>query len=341
MQLPVRIASEGLSEPVISVDGAWNAPGLNLSHWPGHRTPAQFAHELSTGCALAFARLAQQEREHWARGCVAIVNNHFDTDGTCALFAVRHPALALERERALLEAAAAGDFFELPSDAALRVDLIVAGCADPERSPLAEQLRERPSLERHQLATEFLLERLPAILDGESAPYENLWRDELERTHADLAELERCARDEVAHLDWTTFVARPASEPFAPGRHALFGVARSDRVLVASPCRGGAHFRLIFGTRSWFETPGRERTARPDLHALVAQLNQLEGVSAQDALAWRAQPADSPSPEVWFGAREQDFFAERSSALRPSALPIAQVRHALAQCLRASLALPQ
>ncbi len=341
MQLPVRIVSEGLAAPVISVDGAWNAPGLNLSHWPGHRTPPQFAHELSTGCALAFARLAPDERARWARDCVAIVNNHFDTDGTCALFAVRHPEAALQREKELLEAAAAGDFFEFPSDDALRVDLIVAGCADPERSPIAERLRERSSLERHQLATEFLLEQLPAILAGESAPYEPLWREELARTHADRAELQHCARDFVAHLDWTTFVARAASEAFAPGRHALFGAAASDRVLMVSPCRGGTHYRLIIGTRSWFDLPGRERVARPDLHELVAQLNQLEGASAQDESAWRAQPPDSPSPEVWFGAREQEFFAERSNALRPSALPVAQVRHALAQCLRASLALPQ
>ncbi len=341
MQLPVRIVGEGLEEPVISVDGAWNAPGLNLSHWPGHRTPPQFAHELSTGCALEFARLEQVERERWAQGCTAIVNNHFDTDGTCALFAVRHPTQALEHSHALLDAAAAGDFFELPSEAALRVDLIVAGCADPDHSPIAERLRERSALERHQLATDFLLEHLPSILAGESAPYEALWRDELERTRADRAELEHCARDFVAHLNWTTFVARAASEPFAPGRHALFGSAKSDRVLVASPCRGGAHYRLIFGTRSWFDLPGRERASRPHLHALVAQLNRLEGATSQDALAWRTQPPDSPSPELWFGAREQDFFAERSSALSPSALPVAQVRRAVAECLRASLALPQ
>ena len=39
-----------------------------------------------------------------AADATAIVNNHYDTDGTCALFAVRHPRAALEREEALLAA---------------------------------------------------------------------------------------------------------------------------------------------------------------------------------------------------------------------------------------------
>ena len=45
MKLPVRIlldpevSPEDPGEPLLSVDGAWGAPGLNLSHWPGNKTP--------------------------------------------------------------------------------------------------------------------------------------------------------------------------------------------------------------------------------------------------------------------------------------------------------------
>lgn len=341
MDLPVRILRSRPDAPVISVDGAWDAPGLNLSHWPGHRTPPELAHELSTGVALAFARLPAARRAQLAQGCTAIANNHYDTDGVCALFAVRHPQLALEHERALLDAAAAGDFFEFPSEDALRVDLIVAATADPERSVIAERLRGLDEVARHERATHFLLEHLPAILGGDVEPYRAVWTDELERTRADIAGLESCTRDFVAHLDWTTWVARAASEPFAPGRHALFGTSRSDRVLVAAPCRGGVQYRLVISTRSWFDLPGREPTPRPDLRRLAARLNELESTREDDALAWRAQPPDSPSPELWFGAREQEFFAERATGLAPSSLSVAQVRHAIAQALRERLALPQ
>jgi hypothetical protein len=341
MQLPVRILPSTSPSPVVSVDGAWEAPGLNLSHWPGHRTPRELAHELSTGAALNFARLPRERREELARGCTAIANNHFDTDGTCALFAVRHPELALRHEKALLEAAAAGDFFELPSEDALRVDLIVSATGDPERSVLGPELAKLDNTERHQRATDFLLEQLPQILAGDFEPYRAAWHGELEQTRADCAELQRAARDDVAHLDWTTWVARFAHDPFRPGRHALFGTSGADRVLVASPCRGGVAYRFLIGTRSWFDLPGRERRPRPELHRLAGRLNTLEGVRPSDARAWRCQPPDSPSPELWFGARENEFFSERGAELAPSSLEIAHVRRAVAEVLRESLALPE
>ena len=53
MDLPVRIVDGPPAEPVITVDGAIGAPGLNLSHWPGNTTPKELRHDLSTGSALA------------------------------------------------------------------------------------------------------------------------------------------------------------------------------------------------------------------------------------------------------------------------------------------------
>ena len=87
MELPLRIVDGSSPERVISVDGAWGAPGLNLSHWPGNTTPRELKHDLSTGIALNFARLADGRRRELAQGCTAIANNHFDTDGVCAAFA--------------------------------------------------------------------------------------------------------------------------------------------------------------------------------------------------------------------------------------------------------------
>jgi len=107
VDLPIRVLLDAGTEPVLSVDGAWNAPGLNLSHWPGNTTPKELKHDLSTGIALAFARLPEGRQEELAEGCVALANNHFDTDGVCAMFAVRHPELALPRSEELLAAAAA------------------------------------------------------------------------------------------------------------------------------------------------------------------------------------------------------------------------------------------
>jgi hypothetical protein len=347
MDLPLRISRAPQSERVISVDGAWGAPGLNLSHWPGNTTPSELKHDLSTGIALAFARLDDARRRELARGCTAIVNNHYDTDGTCALFAVTRPREALQREAALLEAAAAGDLFQFPSERALRVDLIVSNLCDAQSSPIAREIANLDDYARYEVATRFLLEQLPAILDGDAMQYRDIWEPELVATRADVSDLRQCERDDVVHLDWTIWNAKPAlfrrgagESHSDAGRHALFGSTPHDRVLFVQPRDGGTCYRLVLSSLSWFELVTREAHPRPDLAALAQRLNELEGTDAGATHAWRHQETQSASPELWFGERELEMFAERCDALRPSALSPALVRRTIADSMRAALALP-
>lgn len=351
MELPFRIQTEPGDQPVLSVDGAFGAPGLNLSHWPGNRTPAELAHELSTGIALAFARLPPERRSELAAGLQAVVNNHYDTDGTLAAFAILRPEQALPRAAAMLDAAAAGDFFRVPSEAAFAIDAIVGAFADSERSPIAAELRGLSDRERHERATRALLERLPALLDGELAPYEPLFGPALADLRADIADLGAAARDDIVHLDLCVFTAAPgavstrAGAPpcFDPGRHALFGSTRADRVLVVGPERSGlgATYRLILNTTSWFDLPGRPRAARPDLPALARRLQELEPEGAEAPARWRAQPLTNAAPELWHGLEQGTSFAEHSTVLRPSRLPPAQVRRELVEALRAVWVFPE
>src|SRR5262249_33461440 len=167
MDLPLTVVDRRTPERLVSVDGAWGQPGLNLSHWPGNATPPGLRHDLSTGIALAFARLGPAERAELAEGCTAIGNNHFDTDGALAMFAVARPALALPRAPRLLEAAAAGDFFQVPSEHAFRLDAVVTNLADPGRSPWSSRPGDRSSAEKHARLYRELVERLPSMLDGD------------------------------------------------------------------------------------------------------------------------------------------------------------------------------
>jgi hypothetical protein len=348
MQLPVRILDQPPGEPVLLVDGTFGAEreraagGLNLSHWPGHATPRDLRHDLSTGCALRFAALDPAERRRLARGAVAIANNHYDTDGVLAIFATRHPELALPRAPRLLAAAAAGDFFQLPDEDALALDALVGALPDPERSPFGRELAPLPERERHERCIAFLLEHLPALLDGDLASFGDLWRPELEAARCDLEDLARAEREERRALDLTCWRApqgarsgRPgAGERFDPGRHALFGSTRADRVLSIGPGGDGTSYRLVFSTLSWFDLVGPRRLPRPDLEALAARLNELEGSAPGDAHAWRAQPADSPAPELWFGAAQLDSFAEHNPALVPSRLLERELRAVLEPALR-------
>jgi hypothetical protein len=327
VQLPVRILHAAPAEPAIVVDGFFpdtTGGGLNLSHWPGHSTPAHLRHDLSTGSALAFGRLEDTERAALAGRCTAIVNNHYDTDGSCALFAVRHPDLALPRAEQLLAAAAAGDFYRCRDEDALAVDALVTGLADAERSPLGAELVGCDDLGRHQRATEHLLERLPAILDGDRAPYVDLIEPVLDRTRADVAALEAAERADDPELDLAVFTARPGAA-FAPGRHALFGTSLADRVLALAAVDGGTTCRFLVSTLSWFDLVSRAARARPDLDALVARLDELEGTGPDAQLAWRTQSASGATPELWFGAAELEPFAEHNDALAPSALSPATI----------------
>lgn len=340
MDLPLRITSRPLGAPVISVDGAWGASGLNLSHWPGNTTPRELRHDLSTGSALAFARLPARERERLAAGAVAVVNNHYDTDGICALFAVLRPEAALARSALLLEVAAAGDFFQAPSERAVQIDAIVRGFVDGERSPIAGELAGLSEEERHQAAARHLVDRYDTLLDGDLEPYRALWSDALAALRSGKAELERAARDDIVHLDWTVWTAAPDTADaaaFDPGRHALFGSTTRDRVLALAPRGAGATCRFLLSTLSWFDLASGARLARPDLAALARRLGELEPASGDRA--WRAQPFDSPAPELWFGTETVERFAEHNPALRASALAPATIRHEIANALRGALAL--
>src|SRR4051794_113678 len=87
--------------PAIACDGLVPGAALDLSHWPGNRTPLEFKADTSTEIALKFA--AAEASAKWA-GSVA-VNNHFDTDGALSAWVLVAPE-ATEGSQDLLIAAA-------------------------------------------------------------------------------------------------------------------------------------------------------------------------------------------------------------------------------------------
>jgi len=334
VRLPTRIVLQAPAEPVIFVDGSPGTSlpgGLQLSHWPGHATPRALRHDLSTGCALTFAHLEPTGCRRLAGEATAIVNNHYDTDGCLAMFAVRHPERALPLAERMLATARAGDLYRAPDDDALVLDALVMGLSDPERSPLRDELQGADDVTRWQRCIDHLMEAFPALLEGDVAPYRDLWEPELARYRRDREALERAEREDVRKLDLSVWRARTVD--FAPGRHALFGSSNCDRALAIAPIHDGALVRLVVSSSSWFDLVSETRLPRPDLLPLAARLNALEGTTETDEHAWRAQPLRNASPELWFGRAALDSFAEHNDALAPTRLAPKLVRDEIANAL--------
>ncbi|MCP5024615.1 MAG: hypothetical protein GY930_22980 [bacterium] len=307
MQLPLIYLEEPGPDPVVSVDGGFEGPGLNMSHWPGNRTPEELKHELSTGICLNFVRLPKERQEELSRGCKALVNNHYDTDGVLSLFVLAHPEVALAHADLLLEIAAAGDFFHLPSELAFCFDDLITLYVHAERSPMAAELKGLADLERYRVVTERIFTLLPGWLangiDSESTTY----GPALDQLQQDLTGLERAEVVPLIHFDLCVLRAGLGVHS-EPGRHAIFHKATTDRVLWMAQDQDGVRARFLIGTRSWFEIPGAQIQPRPDLEQLATRLNGLEGCTPSDSSAWRYQPIDTASPELWFGAPDIPMF---------------------------------
>ena len=349
VDLPVKILEVAPGEPVLSVDGAFDAPGLNLSHWPGNRTPAALKRDLSTGIALAFAELPPDERESMARGCTALVNNHFDTDGILSMFAILNPEQALAHAARLLDAAAAGDLFRCPSEEAFVFDSILTAFGDAERSPRGSELRGLDDRARRQLATEHALSALPGILARDLVPYESIVRAPLETLRADLADLQQAALDDLVHLDFVVRTQGVGMEStqggtrgcFDPGRHALWGTHLADRQLVLGPSAQGTTCRFLIGTRSFFDMVTETSLPRPDLEALAEQLNDEEGTGSADEVAWRCQHIEGASPELWFGLEGLPNYVEHAGTwLVPSSLDPTRIKSRVLDAVRATWVWP-
>lgn len=350
MSLPVRFQTAPGGAAVVSVDGVFGAPGLHLSHWPGNETPPGLKRDLSTGIALEFARLPERERARLTAGCEAIAINHYDTDGLCALFAVVEPEAALEHADLLLAAAEAGDRFRVPSVEGFRIDAALTNLARPERSPLPRDLFALPARTRHARLVDSGLELLKRMLVEGSGAFEALFAPEERALESDLRDLAAAAMDDLVHLDLAVWTAAPGrlstregSPPaFDPGRHAMFGSTRADRVLALGPAPEGTTARFVIGSGSFFDLTSEPSSARPDLAALAARLNELEGGRRAAApLCWRHQDGDGASPELWFGAPDLSLYVEHAAAhLGRSRLAAGAIKSAVLDAVRAAFRLP-
>jgi hypothetical protein len=302
---------------------------VSLSHWPGNSTPPDLVRDLSTGIALAFARLgAEIQRERFGT-LETVANDHFDTDGLLAIFCCLEPEEALRREELLLAAAAAGDFWKYPTRRAAQFDMAVSAIAEPGRSRLGDELSKLPAAERDRRALEFLLDRLPQALDDPSILPVDV-REEWMQCEADLADLRSrdTAVSRIPSLDLIILETHRAHDP-----RALFEVAATDRVLEIRHVRGEEFVELHISTQSWFDGPSQRHLKRPDLGALAARWNE----TATGDGRWIATPNDAPFASLAYGRRLSSGVRDRNVELMPLQSSAASARKTIIEHLEKAL----
>ena len=246
---------EGVA-PAISCDGLVAGASLDLTHWQGNRTPRRYKADTSTEIALNFVS-SPEASEQWAEAVV--INNHFDTDGVLAAWALLESERALADRGLLIAAAEAGDFDEWPAlerglwlDAAIRA--LGAGASD-DGAAYRQVLPGLGDLIRG--------------IDGRR----DLWGREWDELQAAVVALEsgRMVADRHDHI--AILVHRPA-QPEAPGpllaRRFLPG---ARRYLLAFECDSGRFaYRYERPRYAWADTVVRPPLAQPAAGALAQAL---------------------------------------------------------------------
>jgi hypothetical protein len=243
-------------EPAISCDGLVPGASLHLTHWQGNKTPRRFKADTSTEIALNFASSPEAALE-WADAVV--INNHFDTDGVLAAWALLEPERALANRGLLVAAAEAGDFDEWPAlERGLWLDAAIRALGSSASDDGAAYRQVLPQLTD-------LIFNLDARRD--------LWGREWDDLQAAVVLLEsgRLIADRHDHI--AIMVHQPV-QPEAPGallaRRFLPG---ARRYLLAFDCENGRFaYRYERPRYSWADTVVRPPLAPPDAAALARTL---------------------------------------------------------------------
>mmetsp|Transcript_78468 Transcript_78468/g.227780 ORF Transcript_78468/g.227780 Transcript_78468/m.227780 type:complete len:346 (+) Transcript_78468:87-1124(+) len=147
--------------PTITCDGRVPGATLEVTHWTDNETPDALYEDTSTGMAI---QLAKQQEDFSVYDKALVLNNHYDTDGVCSVWACLQPEMALKYETLLISGAEAGDFGEWTSDDGVKLDLAISELwSDDEERAYEKALSMMPDL-------------LKEIKENNGEKFKDLWQ---------------------------------------------------------------------------------------------------------------------------------------------------------------------
>jgi uncharacterized protein (DUF924 family) len=272
-----------------------------VSHWPGAAVAAELQHPLSTGMALAYARLPHQDRLRVLGSFSIVTNDHYDTDGVLTAFGLLRPEAVLAHSDLMLRAAASGDLRRYEGADALALDLSVSALDSAQGSPLAAELAgETDEDARSERCYRWLLEHLPALLKDPFA-LRSLWHERFARVIDDLRAVERRTAVHIEHLPALDLAVVSSRRPLT--RFGLVhAAAESSRVLQVMHGADGFRYRFLYRNESWFLGMRDRLPPRRPLEPARVRLAELE--RAADG-AWWCTSLDQTSPQLGFGSAQR------------------------------------
>ncbi len=258
--------------PHIIVDGAAQENTiLTLSHWPGSGSPPEFRADTSTEMVLNYLATPGAKKQY-APKVGAVSNNHFDEDGLCAVWAMLHPKSSPRQRDLLVDVATAGDFGTYRRPQAAKVVFIIRSYADPEISPVVDELEgdDGTGSARYQALLP-LLERFLDDTDRHGPYWSDEWSAMLQSKTAMVTG--QVELREIPHVDLAVAEAPETLHPMV-----LYNSTERLRVLTALP---GGHYLLCYRYETWVQFASRRVMPRVDLAPLLPRLQELERAGAR------------------------------------------------------------
>ena len=281
------------ARPHVVVDGP-PGPGtvLALSHWPQARIPPSLSADSSTGIVARYLDAAAT-----GPAVEIVTNNHYDEDGTLAIWLLLNRCGPDDPRRELAIAAAeAGDFRTWTDPAALQVSIALMRFAERATTPFPGVLRALSDQSGRNPAGAVISAVLPRVGSLLSDPdrYQRFWGPSWDHLQPDLGLVDggEVRIEEDVSLDLAIVRA-----PRAIDSLALYRRLTGNRVVTLL---AGGEAWLTYRYESWVTYASRWVAPRVDLTDLADRLQGFETGSA----VWRFEGVEAITPRLApFGSR--------------------------------------
>lgn len=278
-----RFYNEKLAKkPKISVDGI--VPfSLHFSHFKGNKTPPKYKADTGTEIAMKVAADSGFDRER----VPICTNNHYDTDGVLAVWAMCIPEDALLSKDIAIKAAESGDFNHYSSDEAFKIDAAIEAFRHSPDSPFAATIAGLDAAAADGYVYQKLSHMFPDLWQDLDR-HKPLWEKPLAEVHKSFDAFKSKQFSVKEHWDeWLSVV----EGPFAPHPTAVDRFCQGRVFLIAHPGPGGKGptYDVHYAYWSWADTVVREKVEWVDFAPLAEKLNGEDKGNGKWLTKWPGQ----------------------------------------------------